>query len=54
MKDIWRIKEENNLRIQQYQEVGVPEEEWALIEYELIEDEYWYYTFMAPDGTVIA
>jgi len=54
VKDIWRIKEENNLRIQQYQEVGVPEDEWALIEYELIEDEYWYYTFMAPDGTVIA
>ena len=54
VKDIWHINEENNLRIQQYREVGVPEEEWALIEYELIEDEYWYYTFMAPDGTVIA
>jgi hypothetical protein len=54
VKDIWHIKEENNLRIRQYQEVGVPEEEWALIEYELIEDSYWYYTFMAPDGTIIA
>ena len=27
---------------------------WALIEYKLIEDEYWFYTYMAPDGTVIA
>ena len=54
VKDIWHVQEENQLRIQQYKEVGVPEEEWALIEYELIEDEYWYYTFMAPDGTIIA
>lgn len=54
MKDIWRVAQENQLRIQQYQEVGVPEEDWALIEYELIEDDYWFYTYMAPDGTVIA
>ena len=54
LKDIWHVEQENQLRIQQYMEVGVPEEEWALIEYEKIEDEYWYYTFMAPDGTVIA
>lgn len=54
VKDIWHVEQENQLRVQQYMEVGVPEEEWALIEYELIEDEYWYYTFMAPDGTIIA
>ena len=54
VKDIWHVEQENQLRIQQYLEVGVPEDEWALIEYELIEDEYWYYTFMAPDGTVIS
>lgn len=54
LKDIWHVKQENQLRIQQYREVGVPEEEWALIEYELKEDEYWYFTYMAPDGTVIA
>lgn len=54
VKDIWHVDQENQLRIQQYKEVGVPEEEWALIEYELIEDEYWYYTYMAPDGTIIA
>ena len=54
VKDIWHVEQENQLRIQQYMEVGVPEDEWALIEYEKIEDEYWYYTFMAPDGTIIA
>ena len=52
--DIDKIVAENALRIQQYQQVGVPQEEWALIEYELKEDEYWFYTYMAPDGTVIA
>ena len=54
LKDIGHVIAENELRIQQYQEVGVPEEEWALIEYEKKEDVYWYYTFMASDGTVIA
>ena len=54
VKDIWHVEEENSLRIQQYKQVGVPEDDWALIEYELKEDEYWYYTYMAPDGTVIA
>jgi hypothetical protein len=32
----------------------MPEEEWPLIEYEKKIDVYWYYTFMAPDGTVVA
>ena len=54
VKDIWRIEQMNQMRIQQYMEAGVPEEEWALIEYKLREDEYWFYTYMAPDGTVIA
>ena len=54
VKDIGHVIQENALRIQQYKEVGVPEDEWALIEYELREDEYWFYTYMAPDGTVIA
>ena len=54
LKDKWRIDQINQERIRQYQEVGMPEDEWALIETEKIEDEYWYYTYMAPDGTVIA
>lgn len=54
LKDIWHVEQENQLRVQQYRQVGVQQEEWALIEYELIEDEYWHYTYMAPDGTVLA
>ena len=54
VKDIWRIEQMNQERIRQYQDAGVPEEEWALVEYNPKEDEYWFYTYMAPDGTVIA
>lgn len=54
VNDIWRIDKINEERIRQCKEVGMPEEEWPLIEYELKTDVYWYYTFMAPDGTVIA
>lgn len=54
IKDIKHIERENANRIALYKESGVPQEEWALIEYDKIEDEYWFYTFMAPDGTVIA
>ena len=54
LKDIWHIDQENQLRVRQYKEIGVTEEDWALIEYEKIEDQYWYYTFMTSDGTVIA
>ena len=54
LKDIWHVQQENQLRIEQYRLVGVPQEEWALIEYERIEDSYWYYTYMTPEGVVIA
>ena len=54
LNDIWRIDQINQERIRQCQEVGMPEEEWPLIEYEKKTDVYWYFTFMAPDGTVIA
>lgn len=54
LKDIWHIEEENNRRIQQCKSIGLPEDEWPLITYKKIEDKYWYYTYMAPDGTVIA
>jgi len=54
LKDIWRIDQINQERIRQCLEVGMPEEEWPLITYEKKVDVYWYYTFMAPDGTVIA
>lgn len=54
VEDIGNVITQNELRKQQYMEAGVPEDEWVLIEYELIEDEYWYYTYMAPDGTILA
>lgn len=54
VSDIWHVKQENELRRQQYDSVGVPENDRAYISFHIIEDEYWYYTFMAPDGTVIA
>lgn len=54
VKDINHVLYENQLRKQQYDEVGVPEGDRAYIQYKLIEDVYWYYTFMAPDGTIIA
>lgn len=54
LNDIWHVKQTNQERIQQYMEAGIPQEEWALIEYKQIEDQYWYYTYMAGDGTVIA
>ncbi len=54
LNDIWRVEQVNLERIRQCQEVGMPEEEWPLIQYEKKIDVYWYYTFLAPDGTVIA
>lgn len=54
VNDIQHVIFENALRKKQYDEVGVPEDDRAYIQYEKIEDEYWYYTYMAPDGTVLA
>jgi hypothetical protein len=54
VKDIGHVLQENQLRKQQYDEVGVPEDDRAYIDFELIEDEYWMYTFLAPDGTILA
>lgn len=54
LKDKWHIDRENDLRIQQCKQIGLPKEEWPLIRMKIIEDKYWYYTYMAPDGTVIA
>ena len=45
--------EKNNRRKEQYDQMGVAEEDRAYITSEEISDKYWYYTFMAPDGTVL-
>lgn len=43
----------NEKRMQQYEMAGTPEEDRAYITSELIADKYWFYTYMAPDGTVL-
>lgn len=52
-KDIGQILKINRERKRQYEAAGVPKEQRAYITTEYIEDLYWYYTFLAPDGTVL-
>lgn len=47
------LRKKNENRKKQYDEMGVPEEERAYIKSYEIADKYWYYTYMAPDGTVL-
>lgn len=53
VQDIKYIQEENRKRKQIYDEAGVPEEERGYIKATLFIDVFWYYTFLAPDGTVL-
>lgn len=53
MAMIASLKDKNKKRKQQYDEMGVAEEDRAYITSEPIADKYWYYTFMAPDGTIL-
>ena len=50
---IAKLKSDNKKRKQQYEEMGVPEDERAYIRSKEIADKYWYYTYMAPDGTIL-
>lgn len=43
----------NEKRKKQYDDAGTPEDERAYITSEEVADKYWYYTYMAPDGTVL-
>jgi hypothetical protein len=52
-KDINQILKINKERKKVYDEAGVPKEQRAYIKTQYIEDLYWYYTFMAPDGTIL-
>ena len=52
-KDIGDILSINRERKKLYDESGVPKEDRPYITAELIQDTYWMYTFMAPDGTVL-
>lgn len=48
-----KLRSNNEKRKKQYDEMGVPEDERAYITSEEVADKYWYYTFMAPDGTIL-
>lgn len=52
-KDIAEIQRINRERMRQFREAGLPLEQCPVIKMEPITDVYWYYTFMAPDGTVL-
>ena len=53
VEDIAGIDEINRQRKKLYDEAGLPEEERPYISKEIIDDTYWKYTYMAPDGTVL-
>lgn len=50
---IAELNRKNTARQQQYDYVGVPEDERAYISMQLVADKYWFYTYMAPDGTIL-
>lgn len=50
---IAKLRSDNNKRKQQYDEMGIPEDERAYIKSWEIADKYWYYTYMSPDGTIL-
>lgn len=50
---IAELNAKNVERKKQYDLMGVPPEDRAYITANKVADKYWYYTFMAPDGTVL-
>ena len=50
---IAELNAKNVKRKKQYDLMGVPPEDRAYITAKKVADKYWYYTFMAPDGTVL-
>lgn len=50
---IAKLRNDNIKREKQYEEMGVPEDERAYIKSWEVADKYWYYTYMAPDGTIL-
>lgn len=53
MAMIAKLRSDNNKRKQQYDEMGIPEDERAYIKSWEVADKYWYYTYMSPDGTIL-
>lgn len=50
---IAELNAKNVERKKQYDLMGVPPEDRAYITAKKVADKYWYYTFMAPDGTIL-
>lgn len=50
---IAKLRRDNEKRKEQYDEMGVPEDERAYIQSWDTNNKYWYYTYMSPDGTVL-
>ena len=50
---IVQLNAKNAERKRQYDLMGVPPEDRAYITAKKVADKYWYYTYMAPDGTVL-
>lgn len=53
LKDLPHIREINRKRKEAYDKVGVPKEQRAYITTSPIEDVFWYYSFLTPNGTVL-
>ena len=47
------VELENESRIQEGLAMGMAKEDIALIEAEYVEDYYWFFQFLAPDGTIL-
>ncbi len=52
-EDLQSVIDENNNRIQQAKEVGMPEEEVALIKTTWFLDDYWYFYYLTPFGDIL-
>lgn len=50
---IEHLRKQNAERIKQCKEQGVPDDEIPQIRSWEVADKYWYYTYMAPDGTIL-
>lgn len=50
---IEHLRKQNAERIKQCKELGVPDDEIPQIRSWEVADKYWYYTYMAPDGTIL-
>lgn len=53
LDNIGSVEKLNKERAKVLERAGIPREQWPLVQAKPIVDEYWYYSFLAPDGTVL-